>query len=102
MCHIGLEPERLGPANQFQQLDYSFPAVNASPTNLAFDSKAFAVIFGNGAGIAKGSSDEAAIPRRIFCPLRRAASRIDPNNAIVANAKLTKSGANTASLFHLD
>ena len=45
--HVGLEADRLGHVDGFEQIDHVAPGVHAGPANFAFGGQAFAVIAGD-------------------------------------------------------
>src|SRR5258708_2514373 len=95
--HVGLEPERLGPIHQFQQLDHSLPAVHATPTNFALGGQAFAVIFGNITALSKGRCDLLRT-LRVIGPSFGIGRGIDADYSIRSDSELSESFGNPTCL----
>ena len=83
--HVGLEAERLGPIDHFQQLHHPLPTVHAAPADFAFGGQPLAEILGDVAGLAERVGDALLIGLRVpSTTVGGADGRVDPHDAVRA------------------
>src|SRR6185369_12615501 len=75
--------------------------VHAAPADLAFGSKPLAIAVGDVARLAEGGRDPLGIGVRILRPFGGARGGIDPDNAILADAKVAERPGNRARFSDL-
>src|SRR5260370_25892134 len=100
MRHVCLEAERLRPANQFQELDHSFPTVHSAPTNLSFSRQTFALALRDIAAFSEGRGD-LFLPFRIIGPSLRIRRRVNPNHTIWSDPEFFQLFVDPAFFGHL-
>ena len=75
MGQVGLEAERLGHADLFEQVEHVLPRVHAGPADFAFGGEALAVVLGDLGRFAEGLGDLLGVALRILAPLGRRRTR---------------------------
>ena len=85
------KPSGLGPVHHLQQLDHPPPAVHAAPADFAFGGEAFAVVFGDVAGLAERLGDAASVfPAGSLRPVGGAGRRVDADDAVRPHAQFAQ------------
>src|SRR5204863_7582524 len=71
-------------------LDVALPTVHTAPADLSVGRETLAVFLGDVARLAKRVGDLLRVPGRILRPLARTRRRIDPDDAVLADADVAK------------
>ena len=98
---VGLEAERFGHADAFEDIEHILPAVHTGPAYFAFGGETFAVIGGDLGGFFEGGNDGAGVGCGIFAPFLHAKLRgINADHAALAGTVFVEHLGNAAG--HLD
>ena len=84
---VGLEAERFGHADGFEQVEHVLPTVHAGPADFALGGEAFAVVGGDAGGLAEGVGDLLGVGGGVVPPLVDAElGGVDADDAVLAHA----------------
>ncbi len=99
--HVGLEADRLGLADPFEEVDHLAPGVHATPADLPLGGEALAVVPGDLAGLLEGLGDLLLVPLGVGGPVADAAGRVEPDHAVGPHAQLAQPLGDPAALADL-